>query len=93
MNNGIAPINLQCIEKGIEMNNLNDMIIFENGKADYRKISDIDLCTELNNISRFRFNRHSVYQMTESEKTKISNELYYERHLSRSQIERCLAMV
>lgn len=75
------------------MHELDKMIIFENGKADYRKISDIELCTELDTLARHSFNRYSVYQLTENEKTRIANELYYERHIGRSQIERCLVMI
>lgn len=88
--NSIAPINLQSIEKGVEQNDIDKMLVFENGKADYRKISDIELCTELDNIARNRFNKHSTYQMTQEEKNKIANELFYERHLSISQLKRCL---
>ena len=91
--NGIAPVNLQNIERGVGMHELDKMIVFENGKADYRKISDIELCTELDILARCRFDRHSVYQLTESEKTRIANELHYERHIGRSQIKRCLVMI
>ena len=63
------------------------------GKADYRSITDIELCTELDAVARNRFNRHSVYQLTESEKNIIANELYYERHLSKVQIQRCLVIL
>ncbi len=91
--NGTAPVNLQNIERGVGMHELDKMIIFENGKADYRKISYIELCTELDTLARHSFNRYSIYQLTENEKTRIANELYYERHIGRSQIERCLVMI
>ena len=51
--NGLIPINLASIESG---------------KADYRRISDMELCTELDALARNKYGRHSVYQMTLKEK-------------------------
>ena len=90
--NGTAPLNLGNIERGVGLHDIEKMMVFENGKADYRKISDIELCTELDKLARLRFKRHSVYQLADSEKTKIANELHYERHIGSAQIKRCLAM-
>ena len=90
--NGMAPINITSIEEGVNMHSLEKMLVFENGKADYRKISDIDLCTELDSLARKAYGRHSVYQLTEDEKIKIATELSCKRHLSRAQIQRCLAI-
>jgi hypothetical protein len=69
------------------------MLIFENGKADYRKMSDIELCTKLDELARMRFGRHSVYQLTQSEKVSIAEELYRMHHLSEAQIRRCLVLL
>lgn len=91
--NGIAPVNLSSIERGVGLHDIEKMMIFENGKDDYRKISDIELCTELDTLARLRFNRHSVYQLTDREKTKIANEFNYGRHIGPAQIRRCLAML
>ena len=90
-----CPSNFVMSESGVFLREsvLDKMVIFENGKADYRSITDIELCTELDAVARNRFNRHSVYQLTESEKNIIANELYYERHLSKAQIQRCLVIL
>jgi hypothetical protein len=90
--NGIEPISLLSIEKGVSMHEIDKMLVFENGKADYRRISDIDLCTGLDQLARNRYGRHSVYQLTENEKSKIASELYYDRHINKAQIQRCLVM-
>ncbi|MBR2162729.1 MAG: hypothetical protein IJ954_02495, partial [Bacteroidales bacterium] len=90
---GAAPINLLSIEKGVGMHDVEKMIIFENGKVDYRKVSDIDLCTELDQLARERYGRHSVYQLTDNEKIRIASELYHARHLNKVQIQRCLAIL
>ena len=43
-NNGVPPISLCTIEQGVNMHEKDRMLVFENGKADYRKVSDIELC-------------------------------------------------
>lgn len=90
--NGLPPISLLSIEHGVNMHDPSKMSIFENGKADYRKISDIELCTELDSFARNRFGRHSVYQLTIKEKQEIAEFLYRSRHLGEAQIRRCLVL-
>ena len=74
------------------MHELNRMLSFEAGKADYRKVSDIELCTELDMLARNRYGRHSVYELSLKEKEEIAEHLYRVRHLSESQIRRCLVL-
>lgn len=90
--NGLAPINLAAIEGGVLIHKQEQMLVYENGKADYRKMTDIDLCTELDTLARNRYGRHSVYQMTLKEKEEVAEHLYRVRHLSESQIRRCLVL-
>ena len=90
--NGLPPINLLSIEHGVNMHDESKMLIFESGKADYRSLSDIDLCTELDALARNRYGRQSVYQLTLKEKQAIAEHLYRVRHLSESQIRRCLVL-
>ena len=84
-------INLSSIEDGVDIHSLDKMMIFENGKADYQKISDIELCTQLDQLAKTVYDRHSVYQLTRYEKEKIAEDLYRKHHLGESQIRRCLA--
>lgn len=90
--NNSASINLEIIEKGVGVNGTSQMLAFENGKSDYRKISDIELCTELDALASTRFGRHSVYELSLKEKNEIAEYLYRTRHLSESQIRRCLIL-
>ena len=90
--NGQAPVNLTSIENGILLHNTNQMHAFEAGKADYRKITDIELCTMLDNLARTRYGRHSVYQLTRQEKAQIAEELHKTLHLSEALIRRCLVL-
>lgn len=90
--NGQPPINLFSIERGVNMHEDSKMLILESGKADYRHITDINLCTELDAIARNRYGRQSVYLLTSKEKYAIAEHLYRTRHLSESQIRRCLVL-
>lgn len=90
--NGMPPINLFSIENGVNMHDESKMLTFESGKADYRSLSDIALCTELDTLARTRYGRQSVYQLTLKEKQAIAEHLYRVIHLSESQIRRCLVL-
>ena len=90
--NSLPPVNLNTIESGIRLHSIERMLIFENGKSDYRNISDIDLCTELNSMTQMRFGKPSVYCLSEQEQNTIANELSRNRHIGEAQIRRCLAM-
>lgn len=88
--NGQAAISLTSIESGISLHNSTQMLAYEAGKADYRRISDIDLCTMLDNLARTRYGKHSVYQLTSREKSQIAEEIYRTLHLNEALIRRCL---
>ena len=91
-NNESDPICLGTIEKGIPMTTLEQMLVYETGRSDYRKISDIDLCMDIDRNILPKFNRHSVYQLSQNEKRKIAEQLCRAYRLPESQIRRCLAM-
>ena len=89
---GIIPVRLESIEEGIRDQTLEKMLIYESGRSDYRKISDIDLCAEIDKSIVPRYGKTSVYHLTRSEKQEIGNLLYRKYHISEAQIRRCLAM-
>ena len=90
--NGLSSINLDVIEHGVRMHETKRMLFFENGKSDYYKASDLELCTELDQIARRQFGKFSVYELSLNEKEVIRDYLYRERHISESQISRCLVL-
>lgn len=90
-NNNHPPVNLLSIEKGITLHSPEKMLILENGRADYKRKSDIDLCTEIDLLARNRFAKRSVYQLASNEKQIIAKELSANHHISNKQICRCLA--
>jgi hypothetical protein len=88
----ILPINLSIIENHATPQEIERMLIFENGKADYRKITDIELCSQLDMLARNKYGRHSVYQLSQKEKQMIAEDLYRRLHISEAQIRRCLVL-
>ena len=74
------------------MQDITKMIHFESGKADYRKISYMELCTELDKLAQERYGRHSVYQLSLKEKQEIAEYLYRVRHIDETKIRRCLVL-
>lgn len=91
-NNGQPPINLSLIEKAINMTSPGEMLINENGKSNYRRPSDIDVCSKIDNNILPEYSKTSVYQLSRQEKQQIAETLYRTLHISESQIRRCLAM-
>ena len=88
--NAAPPVNLMSIENGVNDMDLDNMLIFESGKANYRKMTDIELCTQLDQLARTRYGKHSVYQLSKKEKQQIAEDLYRKLRLSEAQIRRCL---
>ena len=91
--NGMPSINLTAIEHGVGLHDAGRMLIFESGKADYRNISDIELCTELDMFARRRYGQPSVYQLSLKDKLEIAEHLFRVRRLGESQIRRCLVLL
>ena len=88
--NSSPLINIQSIERGVNTDSIDKLLLFENGKADYRKLSDQDLCTEIDRKILPKYGKRSVYQLSSEEKTLIANHLYKTLHLNAAQIRRCL---
>ena len=90
--NNSPLINIQSIERGVNTESVEKLLLFENGKADYRKLSDIDLCTEIDRNILPKYGKRSIYQLTPDEKKHIANHIYDTYHLSVTQIRRSLVM-
>ena len=88
--NGKAPINIATIESGVITESTEKMLIYENGKTDYRRPSDIDICTEIDRNTLPKYGKTSVYMLTRQEKQQIAEHLYRNLHIGERQIRRCL---
>lgn len=91
--NNSPLIKIQSIERGVNRESVEKLLLFENGKADYRRLSDIDLCTKIDRNILPKYGKTSVYQLSSEEKTHIANHLYNTLHLNAAQIRRCLVML
>ena len=85
-------INIQSIENGVTTDPIEKLLLFENGKADYRKLTDIDICTEIDRNILPKYGKASVYHLSSEEKKQIANHLYNTLHLNIAQSRRCLVM-
>jgi hypothetical protein len=91
-NNNHPPINLSAIESGVMADNTERMLIYENGRADYKRPSDIDICMEIDRNILPKYGKSSIYLLTRQEKQQIAEQLYRNMHIGEKQIRRCLAM-
>ena len=85
-------LTLESVERNVGMHDIDKMLMFENGKANYRCVSDIELCTEADAIARCRYGKHSVYQLSVQEQRHLAEDLYKKYNVSPSRIRRCLVM-
>lgn len=89
-NNALPPINLSLIEKGINMTSPAEMLFNENGRSNYKRLSDMDVCAEIDNNILPKYKKESIYLLSRQEKQLIAEWLYRTLHISESQIRRCL---
>lgn len=85
------PIRLEDIEQGINGQTKEKMLIYESGRSDYRKISDIDLCHEIDRNIIPKYGKASVYHLSRTEKEQIGEFLFRTFRIGEAQIRRCLA--
>ena len=89
-NIGASPIRLEDIEQGIYGQTKEKMLIYESGRSDYRKISDIDLCHEIDRNIIPKYGKASVYHLSRTEKEQIGEFLFRTFRIGEAQIRRCL---
>ena len=90
--NGLPPINIASIEQEAKSGSTEKMLVYESGKANYRRPSDIQICTEIDRNILPKYGKLSVYMLSRQEKQQIAEYLYRTFHLPDDQIRRCLAM-
>lgn len=90
--NGRSRITLEVIEKGVETESVIQMLAYENGKSDYRKKSDIGLCSEIDRAVWECYGKTSVYQLSTEEKEALMKHYQSIYHIGEKQLRRCLAM-
>ena len=91
-NNASSPISLESIEAHVRMTSVKQMLAYESGRADYRKLSDIELCGVIDRIIQTDFGKSSVYHLSQSEKQNIACRLAQLHYPSNEQLKRCLVL-
>ena len=86
------PITLESVENGISYQDVRTMLINEHGRSNYRIITDIQLCHQIDNVMLPEYGKHSIYCLSGSEKKQIAQSLLREYRAPVSQICRCLAV-
>ena len=86
------PITLDLIESNVHITSLNDMLILEGGRSDYRKWSDIDLCREIDNMINNEHPGSSIYTLSYEDKKGLAERIRHKYYIGEAQLCRCLAM-
>ena len=89
--NTLPPITIDAIEKGINIQSLERMLINENGRSNYKAMSDIELCAFIDNHIVRGLGKNSVYEMSIADISGTARILSQKYSVSESQIHRCLA--
>lgn len=96
--NGLPPITLESFEELVLQRSISrEQTIAEmlrNEKARHAPLgfNDLQLCEMIDEQYVPRYQTKSVYQLSESQKNRIANELFRRFHLGVAQIRRCLAL-
>lgn len=90
--NANPVICLDNIEFGTGLSSSEKMLINENGRSDYRKMSDHNLCVEIDRIVKLEYSASSIYHLSKQEKRQIAERMYRAYHVSKDQLVRCLAL-
>ena len=91
-NVALPPFTLESVESGVGMHSVDKMLRYESGKADYRRITDIELCTEIDRRVREKLGRASIYHLSDREKITLAEELYNEYAVDPAKLKRCLVL-
>ncbi|MBR5072095.1 MAG: hypothetical protein IKX29_00940 [Bacteroidales bacterium] len=87
-------VTLEMIEQDVNDDPVEKMLSYEHGRVNFSSITDLELCRMIDNDYVPRYQKDSVYHLTDVEKSDIGNKLWsqYRRRVSEKQIKRCLIL-
>lgn len=97
-NNGKSPITLQDIEawafdgENDTSRRLKTLLQHENGRENYKRVSDIELCTRIDQLIQNYLKNNSVYTINPTEKQLLEKLIAKEYFIKPTQLRRCLVM-
>ena len=65
--NGLAPVTLDVVEKGIRLHSLEQMLMNENGRSNFKAMSDMELCKIIDSQIIAKYKKSSIYDLTDSD--------------------------
>lgn len=84
-------ISLNAMEPQHSSEDIARMMANEHGRnALPGRLSDLKVCSLIDNEYLRRFRKASVYQLSEDQKDQIAKELLFTHHVSKAQVNRCL---
>lgn len=89
-NNGHPPVKLSDIEQGTTNDDIRTLLGNEHGRASYKTMTDINLCSILDTELIPALGVASVYCMSEEQSLKTAQYIYHKYRLPKEQISRCL---
>lgn len=88
------PVTLDDIEKGVNVQNIQEMLAAEYGKADYNAVSDIAICKMIDDyMSEHCPEYRSVYDLPLESVQSIMHHLHIKYSFPKSQLLRCLPVL
>ena len=89
-----VPVTLDDIEKGVNVQTIQEMLAAEHGKADYNAASDIVICQMIDDyISEHCPECRSVYDMPTESVKSIMHHLHITYYFPKHQLLRCLSVM
>lgn len=89
--NGLAPVTLDVVEKGIRLHSLEQMLMNENGRSNFKAMSDMELCKIIDSQIIAKYKKSSIYDLTDSELSDSYHIIRQTYKVNDLQTCRCLA--
>ena len=91
-NNGFPTITPELIEQNTFLTVNSKLLTYEKGRADYKRLSDIELCEEIDSIVISHFKQPSIYMLSYSQRHELYHMIRELYQVSEQQAIRCVAL-
>lgn len=85
-------ITMELLEKGVLLTDPGYFHTNEKGRQNYRQVSDIDLCEEIDSLVVKQYKSRSIYTLLYSHKQELYHMIRELYHVNEMMARRCLAM-
>ena len=88
----VPPVTIAEIEMGINLQSLDRMLNNENGRLNYRILTDLELCRIIDSHIADQYGKSSVYDLNTGELYDACRHFTRTTHAPIQQVERCIAL-